>query len=59
MANKQNDRSTTDDHALAARRARMLVELTKATLAQLHPDDAVGAAADAAFDRALNRDAGQ
>jgi hypothetical protein len=44
----------TVEEKLAARRARMLRELVKATLAQLSPDPEFRARADAAFDAAMN-----
>jgi hypothetical protein len=51
MTSRKNDDT---EQAIAGRRARMLRELVKATLAQLSPDPAFRAAADAAFDAALS-----
>jgi hypothetical protein len=42
------------DQKLAARQARMLVELRKATLAQLSPDPEFRARADAVFQAVLD-----
>jgi hypothetical protein len=51
MTNRKNDEI---DRAIAARQARVLAELAKVTLAELSPDPAFRAAAQATFRAALN-----
>jgi hypothetical protein len=56
---KRRDDDVSIEQKIASRRARILGELVKATLAELSPDPEHRAAAQAAFQAALNEDPGQ
>jgi hypothetical protein len=54
MTRKQKNDVPTGNPTIAARRAKVLAELRKVTLAELHPDPEYRAAAEEAFHAALN-----